>query len=326
MTPAVGLRTHIWNNNLKSILLLVGFPFLLLALLYAGTLLWLAYEGSGAGQLDRDAALAGEYTVQLAPFAFIAALIWFGIAWLFYQRMIDAAVGAKEVTRESEPRLWNLLENLCIARGLTMPSLRIIETAAMNAYASGLSPKRSAVTVTRGLMDGLDDDELEAVLAHELTHILNRDVRLLVIAVIFAGVISFVGEILARGLFRGSMVRAGGARRGRSGNAGVLIIVAIGIIALAWVLAILIRFAMSRTREYMADAGAVELTRNPDGMIGALQKISGRTELEDAPAEIKQMFLHDTGSAFAGLIATHPSIDKRINALQRYAGGVSSLD
>lgn len=323
MTPAVGLRTHIWNNNLKSILLLVGFPFLLLALLYAGTLLWLAYEGSGTGQFDRDVALAGQNTLQLAPFAFIAALIWFGIAWLFYQRMIDAAVGAKEVMRESEPRLWNLLENLCIARGLAMPSLRIIETSAMNAYASGLSPKRSAVTVTRGLMDGLDDDELEAVLAHELTHILNRDVRLLVIAVIFAGVISFVGEILARGLFRGSMVRAGGARRGRSGNAGVLIIVAIGIIALAWVLAILIRFAMSRTREYMADAGAVELTRNPDGMIGALQKISGRTELEDAPAEIKQMFLHDTGSAFAGLIATHPSIDKRIDALRRYAGGVS---
>ncbi len=318
MTPAVGLRTHIWNNNLKSVALLAGFPVLLLALLFAGVLLWMGFGEGGTGRTSTDISAALEQTLRLAPVAFVAALVWFGIAWLFYQRMIDASVGAHEVTRESEPRLWNLLENLCISRGLTMPSLRIIETSAMNAYASGLSPERSAVTVTRGLMEGLNDDELEAVLAHELTHILNRDVRLLVIGVIFVGIISFVGELLARGLFRGSLVRAGGARRGKSGNAGVLILVALGVIALAWVLAMVIRFAMSRSREYMADAGAVELTRNPAAMIGALNRISGRTELEDAPGELKQMFLHDTGSAFAGLFTTHPPIEKRIAVLEQF--------
>ncbi len=321
MTPAVGLRTHIWNNNLKSVALLAGFPVLLLLLLFAGVLLFMGYTGDSTGLIGVDFADAADRTLRYTPLAVIAAAIWFFIALFFHQQMIDASVGAKSVTREEEPKLYNMLENLCISRGLTMPSLRIIETSAMNAYASGLSPDRSAVTVTRGLMEGLDDDELEAVLAHELTHIINRDVRLLVISVIFVGVISFTVEILARGLFRGSLIRAGGARRGRSGNAGVLILVAVVVMAVAWLLAILIRFAMSRSREYMADAGAVELTQNSGAMIGALRKISGKTDMEEAPGELKQMFLHDTGSAFAGMFTTHPPIEKRINALERYAGG-----
>jgi len=321
MTPAVGLRTHIWNNNLKSVALLAGFPVLLLGLLFAGTLFFLGYGGGATGDVSTDMGLALDQTLAAAPWAVLAAGGWFAIAWMFHQQIIDASVGAREVTREAEPGLWNLLENLCISRGLTMPSLRIIETGAMNAYASGLSEKRAAVTVTRGLMASLDDDELEAVLAHELTHIQNRDVRLLVIAVIFVGIISFTAELMARGLFRGSLIRAGGARRGRSGNAGVLILVAVAVIAVAWVLAMVIRFSMSRAREYMADAGAVELTKKPEAMISALEKISGHAAVEDAPRELRQMFLHDDKSAFAGLFATHPPISKRIEALQRYAGG-----
>lgn len=167
MTPAVGLRTHIWNNNLKSLALLAGFPFLLLLLLFAGVLIWMALGASGDVGLDLQSAL--RRTIELAPLAILAALIWFVIAWLFHQQIIDASVGARAVTRDDEPRLWNLLENLCISRGRPMPSLRVIETGAMNAYASGLSEAKAAVTVTRGLMDGLTDPELEAVLAHELT-------------------------------------------------------------------------------------------------------------------------------------------------------------
>lgn len=321
MTPTVGLRTHIWNNNLKSIALLAGFPVLLLGLVFAGTLFFMGYGGGATGDLFVDLACAFEQTLAAAPWAVLAAGIWFAVAWMFHQQIIDASVGAREVSREGEPRLWNLLENLSISRGLAMPSLRIIESDGMNAYASGLSKQRAAVTVTRGLMRALDDDELEAVLAHELAHIRNRDVRLLVIAVIFVGIISFAAELMARGLFRGSLIRAGGARRGRSGNAGVLILVAVLVIAIAWVLAIVIRFSMSRAREYMADAGAVELTKNPDAMISALNKISGRAEIEEAPQELRQMFLHDDKMAFAGLFATHPPIPKRIEALQRYAGG-----
>lgn len=321
MLAAAGLRTHIWNNNLKSLALMAGFPLLLLGLTYAGALLAAAYSGGAGAGLAAEQATALRWTMSAAPFVILAALIWFGIAWLSHQAIIDAATGARPVSREAEPELYNLLENLCISRGMPMPSLRIIETEAMNAYASGLSEKRAAVTVTRGLMNRLDRDELEAVLAHELTHVINRDVRLLVIAVIFVGIISFTAEILARGLFRGSLVRAGGARRGRSGNAGVLILIAVAVVAIAYALALVIRFAMSRSREYMADAGAVELTKNPDAMIGALEKISGRTAIEEAPREVRQMFLHDDATAFAGLFATHPPIDKRIEALVAFAGG-----
>jgi heat shock protein HtpX len=321
---AIGLRTHIWNNNLKSLALLAGFPVLLFLLTYAGALVLTAYgfaESPSKSGLANQYAAAWDAAVGALPFVAAAAAVWFLAAWMFHQSIIDASMKARSVTREEEPRLWNLLENLCISRGLTVPSLRIIETPAMNAYASGLSEKRAAVTVTRGLMNGLDDAELEAVLAHELTHIRNQDVRLLVIAVIFVGIISFVGEIMTRGLLRGSLARAGGSRRGKSGNAGVIILIALAIVALSWILALAIRFAMSRRREFMADAGAVELTRNPDAMIGALEKISGRSTVEGAPREVRQMFLDDSSTSFFGASATHPPIDKRIEALVRYAGG-----
>ena len=186
--------------------------------------------------------------------------------------------------------------------------------------ASGLTEKQASVTVTRGLINALDTDEMEAVLAHELTHILNRDVRLLVISIIFVGIISFTVELVVRGLFRASLVRAGGGRRGSGGNAGVFILIALALGALAWLLAVVIRFTLSRKREYMADAGAVELTKNPDAMISALMKVAGNPEVERAPAEVRQMFLHVNASGLAGIFATHPPMDKRIAALERYAG------
>ena len=320
MLAATGLRSHIWNNNLKSVLLLAGFPFLILGLVYAGAVLLIGYSSD---QPDIEGAL-GEalYAMPMVtPWVLAGVAIWFAIAWFSHQAIIDAATGAKPVTRNDEPELYNLLENLCISRGITMPSLRIIESPALNAYASGLTEKQYTVTVTRGLMGALNREEMEAVLAHELTHILNRDVRLLVISIIFVGIISFTVEILVRGMLHGSLGRAGGSRRGSGGNAGVFIIIALAMAALAWVLAIAIRFALSRKREYMADAGAVELTKNPDAMISALLKVSGNPDVEGAPAEVRQMFLHDRSAGFAGMFATHPPMEKRIAALERYAGG-----
>lgn len=319
---AIGLKTHIWNNNLKSLALLAGFPVLLILLTYAGVLLMIGYGviGSGTGTFAAQQSEALRLTRDAAPFAVAAALVWFVAAYLWRQQIIDAAAGARRLERSDAPRIYNLLENLAISRGLPMPDLRIIETASLNAYASGLGEKDAVVTVTRGLVDTLDDDELEAVLAHELSHVINRDVRLLVIAVIFVGIISFVGDILARGVFRGSAARMGGARRGKSGNAGAFILIAFAVIALCWVLAILIRFAMSRSREFMADAGAVELTKKPEAMISALQRVSGRSAVEKAPRELRQMFLHDDSAGFAGLFMTHPPIEKRIAALEAFGG------
>lgn len=316
---AFGLQTHIWNNNFKSVLLLAGFPFLLLVLLYG---LSVGYVGmTQAVEVGEGLALAFQHMTRIWPFAFIGAGLWFVIASFSYQSIIEASVGAKGLSRKEAPELYNLLENLCVSRGLTMPTLNIIETPALNAFASGVSDKSYKVTVTRGLVDTLDRDELEAVLAHELTHIMNRDVRLLIISVIFVGIFSFIAEIVFRGMFR-TGVRVGGHSRSRKGDSrggGILILIAVALIVIAYLMALVIRFSLSQKREYLADAGAVELTRNPDAMIGALQKISGRSQI-DAPNDVQQMMVENT-QAFAGIFATHPPIDKRIDALVDYAGG-----
>lgn len=326
---AYGLQTHIWNNNWKTVLLMAGFPVLLLLLTYALFLLFAGFTGTyyGNDPMTGYFIWAGDALAKAWPFAIAGAILWFGIAYAFYQNIIDAATGARKVERSAEPKLYNLLENLCISRGITMPALRIMETDALNAFATGLHKGQYSITVTRGLVNTLNDEELEAVLAHELTHIRNADVRLLIIAVIFVGIFSFVGEMTFRSLRfggvggGGSSRRSGGGSRDSGGGAVIAIIVALVIIGVAYALAIVIRFALSRRREYLADAGAVELTKNPDAMIKALQKISGNAVVASAPSEVREMFIENPHSDFASIFATHPPIEKRIEALAKFAGG-----
>src|SRR5207302_1494357 len=198
--------------------------------------------------------------------------------------------------------------------GIPMPKLKVIESDALNAFASGLNTKQYSVTVTRGLMQSLADAELEGVLGHELTHIRNGDVRLLVIAVVIAGVISFFGELVFRMLFQGGFGwgrRGGDGERRGSGGALPAILIALVLVAIAWLLSIVIRFALSRSREFLADAGSVELTKNPDAMIRALRKIEGRGDLAGANSAVMEMCLENPREDFANLFDTHPSVDKR---------------
>ena len=315
---AVGLKTHIWANNTRSILLLAGFPVLLVVILYGLQLVLMGFGviPNSGGTLGDDMALAASMLGWTVPTALIVAAIWFAISYFGSQAMIDAMTGAKKVERRDEPELYNLLENLSISRGLRTPTLRIIERPELNAYASGLHEGRYSVTVTRGLMGALDRDEMEAVLAHELTHVINKDVRTRVIASLFAGIISVMAELVFRGLF---FSRGG---RGNNKNAGPLILIGLAIAVIGFVLAAVIRMMLSRTREYVADAGAAELTKNPDAMISALRKVSGQSKLE-APDELRGMFLdnQEKSAGFSGLFATHPPIEKRIDALVRFAGG-----
>jgi len=331
MFKSYGLQTHIWNNNWKSMLLLAGFPILLMLLTYGLFLLYaglVATEGHGGGAVASPFIWAADRLGEAWPYALIAAGLWFAIAYAFYQAIIDASTGAKPVDRKGAPDLYNLLENLCISCGMKTPQLRIMETPALNAFATGLHEGQYSVTVTRGLTTTLNRDELEAVLAHELTHIRNRDVRLLVISVIFVGIFSFVGEMGYRALRSGMSFGRGGERRGRSeasgggsGAAILAIVAALAIIMVSYALAVVIRFALSRKREFLADAGAVELTKNPDAMIAALQKIAGNAHVEGPPAEVREMFIENAHAEFAGLFATHPPIEKRILALAQYAQG-----
>ena len=182
----------------------------------------------------------------MGTIALSASAGWFTIAFFGHQAIINAFVKSKALTQSQEPRAYNMLENLCISRGMTMPRLMVIETDQMNAFASGIRDKNYQITLTRGLMNNLDDEELNAVIAHELSHIRHKDVRMLIIAIIFVGIFAFVGEGLVRGVFRTNLGRTDHHRRSGGGNAGALIVFAFVIIALAYLFAVLIRFTLSR--------------------------------------------------------------------------------
>jgi heat shock protein HtpX len=314
MGQAFGLYTHIRNNHWRSVFLVVSLFLLVGAVTFALTLIFDAARFNAP--FYRILSYAWRQFWSYLPIAFALAGAWVAIGFAFNTAVISWATGSQPVTRESHPRLYHLLETLCISRGMTMPKLAIIETPALNAFASGVTEAQYQISVTTGLMEALDEAELEAVLAHELTHIRNQDVRLMIIAVLIAGVISFFGEMLVRGRFR-----FGGSGDSDRKGGGAALLIGMAILLLAWFFAVLIRFSLSRSREYLADAGAVELTKNPDAMISALLKISGRADIEGVPSGIMDMCIENDPDDFADIFSTHPSITKRIQALQAYAGG-----
>ena len=344
MFRAYGLYGHIQANRLRSALLLAGFVALLHALLFSLLLIWSAFLG---GTLDEIVAGAVRQFARSWPVAMAAALAWFAIAYFVHQSLIASATGARGVARTEAPRLYNVLENLCISRGLPMPALQIIDTPALNAYASGLREGRYVVAVTRGLLDTLSDDELEAVLAHELTHIRNRDTQLMVIAVIFAGIFAFFGDMAIRGWdfpygwaprsksegpwgssptstygSSDSSSDRGDKRSSGGGGALIAILIAVAIILITWGISTLIRLALSRSREYLADAGSAELTKNPDALIRALRKIESNAAF-DVPSRMEAFFIENpVAERVSGLFSTHPSVDDRVAVLRRFAGAV----
>jgi heat shock protein HtpX len=336
---AYGLYTHITSNKFRSMLLLAGLFLLVYVVVYAGALV-IEVLNNANGTVDYYLRVALFDVIRTLPYSTGAALLWIVIAYFFHQKIIDAVTGGEDVTRQQQPRLYNLLENLCISRGIPMPKLKIVDSDALNAYATGLNQRQYAVTVTTGLLNALNDQEIESVLGHELTHIRNGDVQMMVIAVIIAGVVGFFAELLFRGFFNfggygwgsgrrsswsssssSSSSDSGGDRKGSGGAAIIIIIVAVVLIALAWLLSQLVRLALSRSRELLADAGSVELTKNPDAMISALRKIEGRGELPGATSAVMELCLDNPREGFSDLFATHPSVDSRVQALVKYAGG-----
>jgi heat shock protein HtpX len=330
---AYGLYTHIASNKFRSMLLLGGLFLLIYVMVFAGALIAEVVLNSD-GTVDDYLSAALRDLLKAFPWATLGAALWILIAYFFHQSIIDAVTGGADVTRQQQPRLYNLLENLCISRGIAMPKLKIMDSEARNAFATGLNPRQYSITVTTGLLNGLNDQEIEAVLGHELTHIRNGDVQLMVVAVIIAGVVGFTAELFFRLLFNSSW-RFGGGSSSRSssssssssdnkssgGGAIFVIILAVALIAVAWALSLVVRLALSRSRELLADAGAVELTKNPDAMISALRKIENRGELPGATSAVMELCVDNPREGFADLFATHPSVDSRVAALVKYAGG-----
>ncbi len=326
-----GLTTYRQNNNIKSMVLLALFPVLLLALLgfiflFVGVFAdsrepFYAFHlepvlGTGSAV---DLALSAIYAWW--PIILGIAAVWVLIGYLFNDAIIHHATGAVSVTRAEQPELYNLVENLCISRGLTVPRLYIVDTDAMNAYASGIDERSYAITVTSGLLAVLDKDELEAVLAHELTHIMERDTRVLIVTIVFVGMISFLTQLLWRSIRISAFTRGRGRNQG-----GMMIFLLIAAVAsfVGYLLALVLRFAISRRREYQADAGSVDLTKNPDALISALMKISQNPDVPHVSSEVRQMFIEAPPSSFAlaQLFDTHPPIAKRIAVLEQLGGHV----
>jgi heat shock protein HtpX len=316
---AYGLYSHIQSNRRRSVALLVALFFLVYVLVYAGALV--AEALSVDADLDTLMALAWRDLLSAAPIATIGTALWVVIAYFFHQIMIDALTGGREVTRKEKPRLYNILENLCISRGITMPKLKIMESDALNAFATGMNDKQYSITVTTALLDRLNDAEIEAVLGHELTHIRNGDVRMMVIAVIIAGVISFFAELVFRLWFYNGFSFRGSRSDDRRAGTGVAILIAVALLAVAYFLSFTIRLALSRSREFLADAGSVELTKNPDAMISALRKIEGRGELPGATSAVMEMCIDNPREGFGELFDTHPTLESRVAALVKFAGG-----
>ena len=333
---AYGLYTHIASNKFRSMLLLAGLFVLIYVLVYAGALIAEVAIDSDAS-VDYYLVAASRDLVKAFPYATGAAALWIVIAYFFHQSMIDAVTGGEDVTRQQQPRLYNLLENLCISRGLPMPKLKVMDSEALNAFATGLNQRQYAVTVTSGLLKALNDQEIEAVLGHELTHIRNGDVQLMVIAVIIAGVVGFFGELFFRMFTNLQWNSSGGGSswsssssssssssdRDSKGSGGAIfvVILAVVLIMLAWLLSQVVKLALSRSRELLADAGSVELTKNPDAMISALRKIENRGELPGATSAVMELCVDNPREGFADLFATHPSVDSRVQALVKFAGG-----
>jgi heat shock protein HtpX len=309
-----GLQSQIRKNNTNSVLLLLLFPVVFYGLAW----LFFFLMSIVPGKEQSDLIDINRSFLSTIPWITIGVVIWFIIAWFSHTAIINSATNSKPLERRDNKRVYNLVENLCISTGMQMPKVNIIEDDSLNAFASGINPRTYSVSLSRGIISKLEDDELEAVIAHELTHIRNRDVRLLIISIVFVGIFAFLTEMLFRSM------RFGRIGRGKKEGAGILIALILALVG--YLLASLFRFALSRKREYLADAGSAELTRRPLALASALRKVSADPTIEAVKRkDVAQMFIENPQEteekstfSFANLFATHPPIEKRIQLLEQY--------
>jgi len=305
---------QIRSNQTRSIILVAAMGLLLLLF---GYFLGVALFGSGVGGL------------------IVALVVWVIMSLIAYfqgDSIILSISGARKISRDDHPRLYNAVEEMKIASGLEkMPDIYIIDDPALNAFATGRDPNRASVAITSGLLQKLNRDELQGVIAHEISHIKNRDVLLMSLCSVLLGTIVILAWFASRMMLFGGM--RGGSRRGSSSGGGgyaalIIIAVAILLMILAPIAAQLIYFAISRKREYLADASGALYTRYPEGLASALEKLAGSTtELKSANQALAPMYtinpFRSGGRAASDLTSTHPPISERIRILRSMAGGAS---
>lgn len=319
----VGIQTQQSRNNFRSLLLLFLFPCLVVGLTYLFCYLLnlLAYQSDGLSTAQILNYSTGMF-INLVPYVVGGVLIWFLIAYFANTSIINSATGSEPLSRKDNKRVYNLVENLCMSQGMKMPKVNIIHDNSLNAFASGINERTYTVTLSQGIIDKLDDQELEAVIAHELSHIRNNDVRLLIISIVFVGIFAMLAQVAMRSIYYSSMTRS----RNNKNNAALLILLVMVVAAIGYFFSMLMRFAISRKREYLADAGSAEMTKNPLALASALRKISADPDIEAVQREdVAQLFIEHPGkqaksklSGLSGLFATHPPIEKRIQVLEQF--------
>jgi len=308
-------RERIVRNRRNSLLLIAAFLAFITVFGYVIGYAWLGHP------------IRALYGLALA---LVVGTIFGLLSYYGGDRLVLAASRAREITHADAPVLFNVVEEMTIAAGLPMPKVYIVDDSAPNAFATGRSPEHATVAVTSGLLEKLDRDELQGVMAHEMSHVANFDIRYSMLVGILVGTTVLISDFFLRGLWFGGG-RGGGRRGGDGGNQLqiIMMLVAIVLAILAPLFARLMQLSISRQREFLADATAVRLTRNPKGLADALQKISGDKEiLEVANRATAHLYIVNPIKRFEkrskGLFSTHPPIEERIQILRAIeAGGVA---
>jgi heat shock protein HtpX len=252
----------------------------------------------------------------------LAIIISLGMTLVSYfqgDNVALASTGARAIAKDDNPYIYRMVENLCITAGLPMPKIYIIPSPALNAFATGRDPAHASIALTTGIIEALENEELEGVIAHELSHVQNYDIRLMTMVVVLVGAIALMSNMF----FHGGMLRGRRSSDNNSSIGGILAIVGIILLVLSPIISELIKLAISRKREYLADASGALLTRYPEGLARALEKISvSKTPLTTASTATAHLFISNPlkpGMSVAGLFSTHPPIEERIKRLRGMA-------
>ncbi len=327
---------HIADNKRRTWLLVLLFPvvFAVLTGLVLGGIVFLmggvtdashiTYNGAALTATQSALVQAGGISLGVVAVCWVLACIWMTVSYFTGDKLLLNSADAIPITKADQPEIYRLVENLCISRGLPLPRIYIMDDESLNAFATGRDPEHASVALTKGIVQKLDRAELEGVIAHELSHVENRDIRLMLITVAGISFFTFAGEFCFRCAFS--------RRYGRSNkNDGAIVFIVLGIVFWVYglVFAPLIRLAISRKREYLADATGALMTRNPHALANALRKISqdSRVEALDKRASMAAMCIenplekNNLFSSLSGLLATHPPIEKRIAALEEMNRG-----
>ena len=306
---------QIASNRAKTVFIIIGFVVFITAIGFALGY-YLDYRGIG-----------NNYSILFMVFALILATIMSFSSYYYSDKIVLSLTRARPISREEDPRIYYMVEGLTIAAGLPMPKIYAIEDEGMNAFATGRNPKNSVVVFTRGLLNNLNDEELKGVISHELSHIKNYDILLGTIIVILVGMVTIISNIILR-----SFIFGGRGRRSNTSSGGNLItviflVVGIALLILSPIIATLIRLAISRNREFLADSTGALVSRYPAGLASALRKISSHSAVKTANGATAHLFIANpiagkSKAFFSNLFNTHPPTEERIRRLESMSLGV----